>query len=483
MSQAPLAVAAPAHAAGPLSDPARAEEIARSVQVPSVAGLLVTELVVAAMAWSSTYLPGAPSVQAPVVWIGVAGLLWAAQVPSFAVVRAAVVTRDELRFRRANLATNILQVSLIGVLCWCAHPAFTILGVLALCAGLFNDAGLLYDDLDVRVAYAIPLVGLTAGAFAVEGVGPRAAAAALVCGACAIVSQFVIHVVGARARELAQTRANAERLARQAAVLQREREGLHQACNLLSLGIASASLAHDLRNAVFVLSLSREELRALAESLGGEGRDADSELLRDTVEAIDRLEAELARRIEILRAAGTQARVPASELVARARAEADERLSLERAPALGAMESTLADGEVFAGEGHVSAISNLLINSARYGGGRVEVRGERVSPHHYRLALRDFGVAAEERSRILLRIRESFDFRASPERSSAQSGYGVALGLARLEMLRLGGAMQVREPETGPGILVNLVFLTTEPDTLPADAPTADAFEIGRAHV
>ena len=159
-------------------------EIARSVQVPSVAGLLVTELVVAAMAWSSTYLPGAPSVQAPVVWIGVAGLLWAAQVPSFAVVRAAVVTRDELRFRRANLATNILQVSLIGVLCWCAHPAFTILGVLALCAGLFNDAGLLYDDLDVRVAYAIPLVGLTAGAFAglgtltylhsgLAGCGPR----------------------------------------------------------------------------------------------------------------------------------------------------------------------------------------------------------------------------------------------------------------------------------------------------------------------
>lgn len=475
MSQAPAA-ALPAPAVGPLADPARVEEIARAVQPASVAGLLVTELVVLAVAWSSTYLPGSPSVQAPGVWAGFVCLLWAAQIPSFAMVRAAVAARDAVRFRRSNLATNILQVSLIGVLCWCAHPAFTILGVLALCASLFNDAALLYDELEVRIAYAIPLVGLTVAAFAVEGVGPRAAAAALVCGACAIVSQFVIHVVGSRARELAQARASAERLARQAAVLQREREVLRQACNLLTLGIASASLAHDLRNAVFVLSLSRDELRALAEGLEGEGRGPEGELLRDTVEAIDRLEAELARRIEILRASGTQARVPAVDLLARARAEADERLSLERAPALAGMESRLADAEVYAGEGHVSAISNLLINSARYGGGRVEARGERVSPHHYRLALRDFGVAADERARILQRIRESFDFRASPDRFSAQSGYGVALGLARLEMLRLSGAMHVREPEAGPGIEVNLVFLTTDPDALPADAPTADAF-------
>jgi signal transduction histidine kinase len=460
---------------GPLADPVRLQAITHGVSWTAIATFLLAELLVALLAWGSRFIPGAPTAENPAQWICGAIALVVVQIPAYALLRDAVARRDESKFRRWYLLTNTLQITLIGVLCWSAHPAFALLGVLIFSAFVFNDAGLLYDSADVRWAYAFPPALLVMAAFVNEGASPRALSAALLCAAAVIVSQLVLHVVGGRARDLAALRAQAEEHLRRSAVLAKEQQVLRQACNLLSMGLNSAAFTHDLRGTVTVLSLSKEGLRDLSWRLDEAGRTEDASLLLDAVAAIGRLEADLTHRIGVLRSARPSARIPIDLLVDQARAEADERLTLERRPPLAHFVRDLQKMEVYAGDGHVSALANLLINSARYGGGEVQVRGRVISPTRYRLTLRDHGASPETRAQVLQRIHASFDFRTLQEAKPEHSGFGVALGLARLEMLRVGGSIHAGAPSVGPGIELTLEFLTTNPEALPAESPGAEA--------
>jgi hypothetical protein len=450
-------------------------QLEQAVATPAVAVLLASELVVMGLAGAARRLPGTPSLPAPAATAAVAVALLVAQVPLYLTMRRAVWRRDERSFRAVTLTTNTVQLTLVALLCQSSHPSFTTLGALILCAFAFNDATLLHDGRDVRLAYAVPFGVLAGGTLLLEGATPRAAITALICAAGTVVSQFIVHVVGQRARESAAQRAEAEALVRRAEVLRREREVLRQSCNILSLGMASASLAHDLRNAAFVLVMNQESVADLAARLQGEGAADDAAVLSEVATAITRLERELAERLSRLRDAGELALTPARDLVHRARADADARLALERRAAIEAFAEDLEDLPVFVSEGHVSAISNLLINGARYGGGRFEVHGERASPEFYRLTLRDFGVDAADRNAILGRVRASMEFHGAPS-AQGRSGYGIALGLARLETLRVGGAFDAQAPEVGNGIQIRLVLPLCDPDALPSGTAAADQY-------
>lgn len=450
-------------------------QLEQAVATPAVATFLASEVVVMGLAAAARRLPGTPALPSPMVTATAALALLVAQAPLYLAMRRAVRRRDEGSFRAVTLATNTVQLTLIALLCQSSHPSFTPLGALILCAFAFNDATLLHDGRDVRLAYAVPFGVLAGATLLLEGATPRAAITALICAAGTVVSQFIVHVVGQRARESAAQRAEAEALVRRAEVLRREREVLRQSCNILSLGMASAALAHDLRNAAFVLVMNQEGVADLAERMRREGAGDDAAMLTEVAAAITRLERELAERLSRLRDAGELSMTSARDLVRRARADADARLALERHPAIEAFAEDLEELPVFVSEGHVSAISNLLINGARYGGGRFEVHGERASPEFYRLTLRDFGIDPADRSAILGRVRASMEFHGVPS-TRGRSGYGIALGLARLETLRVGGAFDAQAPEVGNGIQIRLVLPLCDPDTLPPGSASADQF-------
>jgi signal transduction histidine kinase len=135
---------------------------------------------------------------------------------------------------------------------------------------------------------------------------------------------------------------------------------------------------------------------------------------------------------------------------------------------------------VFVTQGHETTLGNILTNAAALRAGmRIELRGRVVDEWFYRLEVRDHGVDPGERDATLAKINKAF--RAQSSNTDAEislvpdvhRGYGVALLLGRLLVIRNGGWLDVRAPETGPGVTFVITLPRVAPATIPPDAYAA----------
>ena len=101
------------------------------------------------------------------------------------------------------------------------------------------------------------------------------------------------------------------------------------------------------------------------------------------------------------------------------------------------------------------------------------IRGAILDPWYYRLVVRDHGVTPEKRELALQRIRHALrlrtDRRVDGDRGEHR-GYGVALMLAKVLMVRHHGWMAAAAPSEGDGVEIHLVLPRVEHEVIPAQA-------------
>ncbi len=134
-------------------------------------------------------------------------------------------------------------------------------------------------------------------------------------------------------------------------------------------------------------------------------------------------------------------------------------------------------------DGHASTLANLLTNGAlQRHDTAVEVRGHAVNDWFYELVLRDHGVAPEERAQAIAKIKSSLSLASpaeeralEPHEPRAYRGYGVALMMARVLVVRYGGHLTASAPASGRGVEFHLVLPRVPPAQIPPGANHPEA--------
>ncbi len=148
------------------------------------------------------------------------------------------------------------------------------------------------------------------------------------------------------------------------------------------------------------------------------------------------------------------------------------------------MEVLVEQASVLVTAGHAASLGNLLTNGALHAPGhRLEVHGEVLDPWYYRLVIRDHGVCSAERPAALRAIRESLQLTSGRTDGEARShrGYGIALMLAKVLVVKHHGWIAASAPDRGRGIAIHLVLPRIEPELIPAHAGHPGRYLAGMA--
>ncbi len=289
-----------------------------------------------------------------------------------------------------------------------------------------------------------------------------------------------------------------ERTERELALMRTEKDILGQSSVLLGQGLAASQFSHDVASPLTVIRACVEELQLmLAESpyqdrdvrriLGGldphrGGQVADhmtswnasaSQVLEDLDEYSSRIMSMTGSLARSLRGGVVAAPQSVEDLVEQATEAMGTQLrSQDRT--LPGLKVTLEPALVQVTRAHAGSLANLMTNGVLHAPDTsLEIRGEVLDPWYYRLVVRDYGVSAEERTHALQRIRHSLrlctDHRLNRSRGQHR-GYGVALMLAKVLMVRHHGWMAAAPPDEGRGIEIHLVLPRVEHEVIPAQA-------------
>ncbi len=420
------------------------------------------------------------------------------------------------RRRQAFHATywiqSLAQFVWMQFLCWNTTPFFSIVGVMVFCAWAFNDAIGLYDSPLVRAQYALafPLFDLLL--LVVDAAGGRGIVYVYqhdpaffqvflsVQLVLVMVTQLIVGFVGAENYAHDQSLVERASIERELAVARTEREILRHTSAYVGQGLAATQFAHDVASPVQALQSNAEALQSLLAHTpfrDGSLRDALAALpTEQRSRVLDDMTTweELARGAcdDILLAAGRL--FDMTHVVASAVKNADPLAPCAvhdlMARAVEAMGTALVGHKVDAPAprvdveasevrvlpGHAQTLGNLLTNGALQRPDMpIEVRGRVVNEWFYLLSLRDHGVDASERDVALERVRAALSFqgtkRATPgaEEPRAYRGYGSAIMMAKVLLVRNNGAIAVDAPSSGRGLVFLIVLPRCAPDQIPAD--------------
>ena len=265
-------------------------------------------------------------------------------------------------------------------------------------------------------------------------------------------------------------------LSREVAVFQKEREVFERAARLMTTGLATVKFAHDVASPLTALDLALTEIRRVRDEhlRVGEPLDAASlEILDDmsaiALEARSRLHTMADEHATALRRREPLAPVSIESLLREAWDEARATVETHGVQHVATPRFEFEACEVMAAAGHRSTFANLLTNGAlQRPDVPIEVRGAALNAWFYEVTLRDRGIAADERATALARIERSLALEDTDAHGARRHrGYGIALGIARVLIVRYGGALTVRAPAEGDGVEFSAVLPRVMPDEIP----------------
>jgi signal transduction histidine kinase len=416
------------------------------------------------------------------------GIVVAALLSSVA-ARRALLRNDRARFWFLLAAQGALHLTWLLAVCLLVRDFFSIIGVAILLAWIFNDTRFLFDSPLLRRQYLAPVVLVDLGLGLLWCLDPAAARAVLPAGGplvlaaaqlgLVVVTQGAILTVGQQLRDQAHRARELRELQRQVAVYQKEREVLARAARLMEAGIASSKFAHDVATPLAALAAALDEAREItaqaaaalgAAAPGGEALREAGSVLAMAGEAYERVRAMADAHASALRRREPLTPRAAAEVFDRAWGEARTTLVSHKVNRAPEPRVDLEASDLWVTEGHLSTLANLLTNGALQSpDAPLEVRGGVCDPYFYRLVIRDRGVAPEARDEALARIERSLALapRDGDEAPRRYRGYGIALGIARMLIIRHNGWLSVRSPAEGPGVEMCLVLPRVDPESIP----------------
>ncbi len=407
----------------------------------------------------------------------------------------AAEARDATSLDRWHVAQTITFVVWAQQLCWVSSPTVAPFALALLSAHAIFDARVCYDSPAIHAVYAasfavfdLTLFALDLagghGAFAIFAEAPVVAwhATWLQVGA-----QVCLHaVVAFLGRQIRESDAKTRSLAaaqRELAAWSAERQTLSHACNYIVAGLGAMRFSHDVRSPLLVIQLSGELLRDL---LLTPRNDEGGPVIRDAavVTEVEQILEELAAASgEMLSMTAAMARslrqrerlepIAIDRAVRAATEHATAGLRAERASL--DVEVSLEPATPHLAEGHASTLGNLLVNAVLNSGSpRVVVQGRPVGRWFYVLSFRDFGVGPERRDDALAAIESALSLadRSAGEmvrRRGPYEGYGIALMMAKVFLVRHNGWIAARAPAEGPGVVLDVVLPAVDPASIPDD--------------
>jgi hypothetical protein len=412
--------------------------------------------------------------------------------------RRPLLARDRVRFWQLLTLQGAAHLTWLYVVCLMVGDFFSLLGLAALLAWVFNDTRYLYDSALLRWQYLAPAAVVDLGLVTLWAARPEVAALLLparggllvfaaVQFGLVVLTQGLIATVGRQNRDRDLRAREVRDLNRQLAVFRKEREVLARAARLMTSGLSSVKFAHDVASPLTALRISLDEAEQLT-ALDARSDDPDSKAaLREMLDiartSAARILAMSDTHASALRRGDPLAPEDVSALFARAWREAAATLDTHGVAVVGEPSMTLEPAAVYATEGHASTFANLLTNGALQAPQMpLEVRGAPSGPWFYRVTIRDRGVAPEARPDALARIERSLALDGElgeGETSRRYRGYGIALGVARVLLIRHNGWLSVGAPAEGPGVEFCAVLPRVPPGEIPPEANTPEA----HAHV
>ena len=461
---------------------------------------------------NDAFAPSFAALQAPshpLLWI-----LLIVQVPAMLACRRALIRGHTSAFARAHRVQSLAQLCWLQFLGWLTVPWFPTLGLglvttLMICWAANDALGrLALRGLRIQYALAFPIFdGMLLLLDAVGGPG--------LWTALAVDPGYVIHTivfqvvlltltatvlahVGRSVRAQDQWRREQDATARKLVVMETERAVIAQSSVLLGHGLAASQFSHDVASPVTVMRAASEELdlllreapsstpavrRALdcldpvtrhhTQSLFSSWEASTRQVLRDLDEATSRtmrMTGSLARSLRsrsrlsplgVDQLVNTAVDAMRTHLQGHGQEAPDVEILLERSP-------------VLVTPGHAASVGNLLTNGALHAPGkRLEVFGEVLDPWYYRLVIRDHGVCRRERPAALRAIRDSLrlgNARQADGPDRAHRGYGIALMLAKVLVVKHHGWIAASPPDHGDGVALHLVLPRVEPALIPVSA-------------
>ena len=439
-------------------------------------------------AWSAL---GAKGVAASLALLAAASALTVA-------TRAPLLARDRERFWQMLTVQGAAHLTWLYLVCLLVENFFAVLGLAALLAWIFNDTRYLYDSSLLRRQYLAPAAAIDVALGALGLLRPDLAArllpargGLLVFGAVqlglVVLTQALIVTVGRQNRDRDLRTRELQDLTRQVAVHRKEREVLERAARLMTSGLYSVKFAHDVASPLSVLNVALDDAReTLADRLRA-GAPAAADALTDLDEMLSIAHAAQQRVLAMSDVHATALRQhdpmqpeAIEALFAQAWREAAATLASHGVKHPQEPSFTLSPASVFVTAGHASTFSNLLTNGALQSPHRpIEVRGAPCGECFYQVVIRDHGVAPEARAAALARIERSLslDGEASNDPMPRRyRGYGIALSIARVLLVRYNGWLSARAPDEGPGVEFCVVLPRVAPETIPHEANTPELY-------
>ncbi len=499
VSLPPTAAAPPPYTDDLFDNPLRYEGLTSAYTSANIVAILAVLGALQLVAHSLEYaMRGAPTRAGWSAALVLLGLL-AAQTAVMPLTGKALFARQRKRFYLLNGLQNLVQLLWFQTLCAVSHPAFLVVGIFALCAWAFNDVRLFHDHPSLRWQFTLPFVVFDLGVLALAQWAPAGSALAqtlsfhttpvfyaVQVGVVGIVLAIVV-LVGRHTRAYDTRLWEMTHLARQNALLRKEREIIERACRLMATGLHVSKFSHDVASPLTVLTLNISFLREQAErelQRSDPSRAAVWQRHRDLLADADKARTHLQQLAEsMVRAVKEQSplrRMPVAELITRAWSDTENTLQSHDIVPLPCVPD-LATGSVIVTEGHASALANILTNGVLQApAAALEISGRPVNRWFYRLSVRDHGVAPEHRDEALQRIEAAMALASPPpERETtptpadgrAYRGHGLALMMAKVLLARHNGWITARRPDdpAASGIVFDLILPSVVPSEIPAE--------------
>jgi len=265
--------------------------------------------------------------------------------------------------------------------------------------------------------------------------------------------QWLIQWVDAEVRERDRLAAAHAQVAARLAAIEREREVVQGSCELLATGLIASKYSHDLASPLTVMRLDVETLAQVVRGMEPHPtRDRLAEIVDELLEVTEQVTGMTAGMAQAVRAPDVVAPASLRELCAQAEAGMRVALRGQDVPPP-SLEIAAPEAQVMLGRGHAGTLANLLTNAALAAPGLPITLSGEAAEGVYRLRVRDRGVSGEAREEARRRIDAMLHLQHPPDGERVRRGYGVALLLARVYLLRHGGGLVVEVPAEGPGLI------------------------------
>jgi len=291
--------------------------------------------------------------------------------------------------------------------------------------------------------------------------------------------QLLLWQEGRKAREADLFIDQQARLKQRLTLMQAERQVIQATTALLVPGLQAAQIAHDMASP---LSAVLNGLGLLREHLLSEEEDCrlNPGELRRTLTDVD----DAARRLRLMLQDLMQGiardrpleQRDVEELIGSSVKALQRSLRDRDRPPVEVLQQ-IEPAKVFITVEHFAALTNILLNGATQGPSDrpVELKARRLGPWFYGLEIRDHGVVGEAQRTAYERVRRILSLKSSQPQGmrsglteqSSHRGFGVALTLAKILLVRYNGWLSVRTPDQGGGLLFLMVLPLVNPQEIP----------------